>query len=85
MERKLSRQAKYNRKVESLCKLLCDRLAHTASLLCQTVEVQVKRNKHKLVLQQVNMYFTQKECEYVTTANIIWQSMSDCCHQLKQL
>ncbi|KAJ7363433.1 hypothetical protein OS493_009587 [Desmophyllum pertusum] len=40
MEKKLSRQSKYNRKIESLCNLLCDRLTQTAALLCETQEFQ---------------------------------------------
>ena len=42
MERKLSCQSHYNRKIEPLCTLLSDRLAQTATLLCETLEVQVK-------------------------------------------
>ena len=41
MEKKLARQPKYKRKVDSLCTLLCDRLANTASFLSKTLEFKV--------------------------------------------
>ena len=40
-EKKPTIQANYNRKIESLCTLLCDRLSQIASALCENFEIQV--------------------------------------------
>ena len=44
MPRKTLDLSKYNKKIDSLCTLLCERLSQTATLLCETLEVQVKKN-----------------------------------------
>ena len=52
-ERKLSGETKHNRKIEALCSLLCERLARTASLFCETLEAQVKLKTESLFLIDV--------------------------------
>ncbi|XP_066028150.1 serine-protein kinase ATM isoform X2 [Pocillopora verrucosa] len=47
VEKKLARQPKYKRKVDSLCTLLCDRLANTASFLSKTLEFKSSGGMYK--------------------------------------
>jgi len=63
-ERKLAREAKHNRKIESLCSLLCDRLAHTASLFCETLGAQVKLKKHSSFSWYMSFNHFVKVCHY---------------------
>ena len=41
-------QSNYNRKIDSLCILLCDRLSQIATALCENLEIQVNSLESKL-------------------------------------